>query len=148
MCPAPDPEFPDDTLDALVLGAAVVSHWLLDVLVHRPDLPLYPGSATLAGLGLWSSLQATLALELLIFGGGVWLYCRNTEAVDRLGRWTLWGLVAVLLLIFYADMGGGAPPPSVAALAWVGQAQWLLVVWAYWVDRHRRPGTAGAAHGA
>jgi hypothetical protein len=40
----------------------------------------------------------------------------------------------------------GAPPPSVNALAWVGQAQWLLVVWGYWVDRHRRPvSTPGAA---
>jgi len=123
---------------ALVLGAAVFSHWLLDLLVHRPDLPLYPGSATMAGFGLWASLPATIALELLIFGAGVWLYCRSTEAIDRVGHWALWGLVALLLLISAGDMAGGEPPPSVTALAWVGQAQWLLVAWAYWVDRHRR----------
>ncbi len=123
---------------ALVLGAAVFSHWLLDALMHRPDLPLYPGSATMVGLGLWSSLPVTVALELLLFGVGVWLYCRTTEAANRRGQWGLWGLVGLLLLISFGDLFGGQAPPSVNALAWVGQAQWLLVAWAYWVDRHRR----------
>lgn len=123
---------------AIVLGAAVCSHWLLDLLVHRPDLPLYPGSGTLAGLGLWEALPAAIGLELLIFSAGVWLYCRSTVAIDRRGKWGFAGLVAFLLLIFSADVAAGEAPPSVNALAWVGQAQWLLVIWAYWVDRHRQ----------
>jgi len=122
---------------ALVLGLAVVSHWLLDAVVHRPDLPLYPGSTHLVGLGLWSSVGATLAVELGILAVGVWFYVRATVATDAAGRWGLWGLVAFLLLVYLMNLLG-PPPPSVTALAWVGQAQWLLVVWGYWLDRHRR----------
>ena len=70
---------------AVVVGLAVLSHWLLDLLVHRPDLPLYPGATQFFGLGLWSSLGATLAVELPIFAAGVWLYLRATEA-GRPGR--------------------------------------------------------------
>jgi membrane-bound metal-dependent hydrolase YbcI (DUF457 family) len=122
---------------ALVLGLAVVSHWLLDAIVHRPDLPLYPGSPQLVGLGLWSSHAATLAVELGILALGVWFYLRATAATDAAGRWGLWGLVTFLLLVYVMNLLG-PPPPSVTALAWVGQAQWLLVVWGYWLDRHRR----------
>ncbi len=70
---------------AVTMFAAVVSHWLLDLLTHRPDLPLSPWSATKVGLGLWDSLPATLVVELAIFGGGLALYLRTTKAVDRTG---------------------------------------------------------------
>jgi len=120
---------------ALILGAAVVSHWLLDAVVHRPDLPLYPGGP-LVGLELWSSLAATLAVELLTFAAGIGLYLRATRARDATGIWAFWGLVAFLGAVYAANLFG-PPPPSVQAIAWVGHAQWLLVAWAYWVDRHR-----------
>jgi hypothetical protein len=122
---------------ALVLGLAVVSHWLLDAIVHRPDLPLYPGSEYRIGLDLWSSLGDTLAVELLIFALGVWLYLRVTEPADAVGNWALWALLAFLVVTYVANLFG-PPPPSVTALAWVGQAQWLLIAWGYWIDRHRR----------
>ena len=126
-----------ERLGAVVLGLAVLSHWVLDAVVHRPDLPLVPGGTYLVGLGLWSSLTATLLVEGTIFAVGLWLYVRSTRAVDPVGRWALWGLVAFLVTIYVANLFG-TPPPSVTALAWVGQAQWLLVAWGYWVDRHRR----------
>lgn len=122
---------------AIVLGLAVVSHWVLDLIVHRPDLPLYPGSANVFGLGLWSSVGATLAVELPIFVVGLWLYLRSTVASDAVGRWALWGLVVFLVAIYFANLFG-EPPPNVTVLAWVGQAQWLLIVWGYWIDQHRR----------
>lgn len=122
---------------ALVLGALVISHWLLDALVHRPDLPLFPGSAVMAGLNAWSSLPITLALEVSLFAFGIWLYSRATAPRDAIGRWGLAGLV-VFLLGIYAGNLFGAPPPSSEAIAWVGQAQWLLVLWGYWLDKHRR----------
>ncbi len=121
---------------ALVVAALVVSHWLLDLLVHRPDLPLVPGTSRLVGLGAWSSLPLTLAIEVPIFLSGVWLYARTTVAKNGRGRWGLWGLVAFLLVIYAGNLLGD-PPPSVAAIAWLGQLQWLLVLWAYWLDRHR-----------
>jgi LexA-binding, inner membrane-associated putative hydrolase len=122
---------------ALVVGAAVVSHWVLDLIVHRPDLPLFPGSATRLGFGLWNSIGWTLVVELAIFAAGVWLYTRTTTAADGTGRWAFVGLVVFLLVIHLMNVFG-APPPSVAAIAWVGEAQWLIVAWGYWVDRHRR----------
>ena len=122
---------------ALVCGLAVVSHWLLDLLTHRPDLPLSPGSDARVGLGLWGSLPATLLVELAVFAVGVFLYLRTTRASDRTGSIALWALVGFLLVI-YAGNILGPPPPSVSAIAWLGQAQWLLVAWGYWIDRHRR----------
>lgn len=121
---------------ALIVAALVVSHWLLDAIVHVPDLPLAPGTDIMAGLGLWQSKAATLAVEVPIFVMGVWLYLRSTRAQDRTGRYGFMGLVAFLSLIYIGNLFGEAPP-SVAAIAWVGQAQWLLVAWAYWVDAHR-----------
>ena len=121
---------------AWVCGLAVLSHWVLDLVVHRPDLPLAPGGTARFGLGLWNSLPATLAVELAVFGLGVYLYWRTTKAVDRTGSIAFWGLVAFLLLVFASNLLG-PPPPSEKAIAWVGHAQWLLVLWAFWVDRHR-----------
>jgi hypothetical protein len=68
---------------AIVCGLAVVSHWFLDLLMHQPDLPLFPGDSPLFGLGLWNSLPATLALETTVFAAGVWIYTRTTRALDR-----------------------------------------------------------------
>lgn len=122
---------------AVVVAAAVVSHWALDLLVHHPDLPLHPGGDARLGFGWWDSLPLSLAIELGIFGLGVWLYVKATQPVDRVGAISFWALVAFLLGIHAGNIFG-APPPSVAAVAWVGQAQWLLVGGAYWIDRHRR----------
>jgi len=123
--------------NSLVLAALVVSHWVLDAIVHRPDLPLYPGSAALVGMNAWSSLPLTIAIEVPIFILGAWSYARTTKPVDRSGRWGFAGL-AVFLLAIQAGNLFGPPPPSVEAIAWIGQAQWLLVLWAFWVDDHRR----------
>ena len=57
-------------LDAWVLAALVVSHWLLDFVSHRPDMPLWPGGPKL-GLGLWNSVGATVGVETVMFGGGL-----------------------------------------------------------------------------
>lgn len=122
---------------AFVLAALVLSHWGLDAIVHPPDLPLFPGSSTVIGLNAWSSLPLTLTLELPLFVLGVWLYARTTVAGDGVGRWGFWALVAFLLAIYAGNLFG-APPPSVEAIAWVGQSQWLLVLWGYWIDAHRR----------
>lgn len=124
-----------DRRTSLVLGLAVVSHWVLDWLTHRPDLPLAPG-AERVGLGLWNSFAGTLVVEVGLFALGVYLYVRATRARDRIGSWALWSLV-VFLAAVYAGNLFGAPPPDAMAIAWVGQAQWLLVAWGYWIDRHR-----------
>lgn len=123
---------------ALVLAALVVSHWVLDVIVHRPDLPLMPGAGPRLGLGLWNSLLATLAVEFGLFAGGVWLYLTATVARDRIGSVGLAALLVFLGLVEFANLFGPAPP-SVGAVLIPAQAMWLLVIWGYWIDRHRSP---------
>jgi hypothetical protein len=128
---------------SVLVGLLVVSHWLLDALVHIPDLPLAPGGSARIGLGLWQSHVATLLLEGALFAAGLALYLRSTRATDRTGRWALVGLVALLLVIYVGNLFG-PPPDNVAAIAWVGHAQWLLVAWAYWVNAHRSSADAGS----
>lgn len=125
-----------DRIGAVVLGLLVISHWGLDAIVHQSDLPLLPGGSARVGLNAWSSLPATLAIEVSLFAAGVWLYCRATAPADPVGRWGLWALVVFLLAVHAGNLFG-PPPPSSQAIAWVGQSQWLLVLWGYWIDRHR-----------
>ena len=100
------------------------------MIVHRPDLPLYPGTAPRLGLGLWDSLGGTLLLEGLVFAVGLVLYLRVTSAKNWVGIYGLWALVGFLVLIHLGNVFG-PPPPSMTAIAWTGQFQWMLVVWAY-----------------
>lgn len=121
---------------AVLLGACVVSHWVLDVIVHRPDLPLYPGDSPLLGLGMWNSPAATMLIEGLILAIGVTAYLRVSRARTRSGSIGFWALVAFLILVYMGSIFG-PPPPDTNAIAWAGQLQWLLILWAYWVDRNR-----------
>lgn len=120
---------------ALVMLILIMSHWALDLVAHRPDLPLWPGGPTV-GLGLWYSRPATLAVEGLVFALGLWLYAQHTEATDATGR-RAFGAFILCLLVIYGASVFGPPPPDVASVAWAGHAQWLLVLWGYWLDRHR-----------
>jgi membrane-bound metal-dependent hydrolase YbcI (DUF457 family) len=121
---------------AIAVGVGVFSHWLLDFVSHRPDMPLYPGSATYVGLGLWNSRAATLAVEVSMFVAGVAVYARITRAKNRRGSLALWGLVA-FLAVFYVMNIFGPPPPSTSFIAYGGLTGWLFVPWAWWIDRNR-----------
>lgn len=125
-------------IGALTVFGLVVSHWLLDFVSHRPDMPLGFGAGPKLGLGLWSSLPATVAVEGSLFVLGVVLYARSTVPRDKLGNLALWSLVGFLAVVYAANLLG-PPPPSATAVAWSAEAMWLLVAWGYWVDRHRAP---------
>jgi hypothetical protein len=121
---------------ALVVLATILSHWFVDLVVHRPDLPLAPGDGPRLGLGLWNSLAATLAVEGGLLAVGLSVYLRSSRARDRVGTAGLGALVVFLVGVYLASVFG-PPPPSPAAVAWVAQSMWLLVAWGAWVDRHR-----------
>ena len=121
---------------AVVVLGLVVSHWVLDLVSHRPDLPLIPWGGPRVGLGLWHSVPATVAAEGLMFVLGLYLYKTNTEPVDRIGTWAFTAFAVALAAIYAASLLG-PPPPDARTVALVGHAQWLLVGWGYWLDRHR-----------
>lgn len=122
------------------IWAGVVSHWILDAIVHRPDLPLHPEGSVRIGLGLWNSVPGTLILESVIFIIGVWLYARQTRPKDNAGIYGFWSFVAVLILLYAGNLLG-PPPPEVKTLAVVAAGIWLFVPWSWWFDRHRSIGT-------
>ena len=128
-----------DLRAAWIIGLAVSSHWVLDAVVHRPDLPLAPGSGVYVGFGLWNSRAATTVVEGAIFVAGAALYLRSTAARDGAGRYGLWTLLALCLILGAGTWIGQPPPPSVHALAVTALGLWLFVPWTSWVDRHRRP---------
>ena len=119
-----------------VLALLVPSHWVLDLIAHVPDLPLYPGAPGRFGFGLWRDPQATVFVEVALFAIGVGVYVASTRARDRAGRFGLWALVT-FLLVLYAASALSPPPPSVRALAWGAMIGWPLTLWPWWVDRHR-----------
>lgn len=118
-----------------LLGGLVLSHWVLDVITHRPDLPLWP-RGPLVGLGLWNSIPGTVLVEGSLFGGGLWLYQRATSAQDRTGTVALAALI-VLTVLIWATQPWAPLPGSTTAVAAGALMQWLLLPWAAWIERHR-----------
>jgi membrane-bound metal-dependent hydrolase YbcI (DUF457 family) len=129
---------------ALVLGIGVFSHWVLDFVTHRPDMPLYPGSPTSVGLGLWNFPPVTMALEITMSVVGVVIYVSTTRAMSWRGVAPLWALV-VLLAVFYAMTAFGPPPANVDFIRYGGLIGWLFVPWAWWIDRNRETRTPVSA---
>jgi hypothetical protein len=130
------PRHRDDRRGAAVLGAGVFSHWILDWVTHAPDIPLWPGSHTLVGLGLWNSLPGTLLVEVSLFVAGVALYATATRPLRRAGQASLWSLVAFLSVVYVSAIFG-PPPPNVTVLQVMALFSWILVPWAMWIDRSR-----------
>lgn len=125
-------------LVAAAVFAVVLSHWVLDFVTHRPDLPLTPGNSPEVGLGLWDSVPATFAVEGALLAAGVAAYLRATRARDRAGSAGLWALLGTIVLI-WAIGPFAPPPPGPGAVVAAGLLLWLFVPWAAWVDRHREP---------
>jgi hypothetical protein len=121
-----------------VLSALVVSHWVLDYVTHRPDMPLYPGGPKY-GLELWHSLHATIAVESVLYAVGIWIYLRSTRARDAIGRWAFAALAAFLAVIYVANLFGPPPPSTFAIAVTVLLGAGILTAWAWWADRHRDP---------
>jgi hypothetical protein len=120
------------------LAALVVSHWVLDVATHLPDMPVYPGGPKL-GLGLWNYPAATLLVEGAMFVAGVAIYVRATRALDSTGRWATAALVAFLTIAYGASLASGEPPPANAiAIGGIAGAAAIIAI-SHWADKHRAP---------
>ena len=93
----------------VLVTAASFSHWVLDLFVHVPDLPLYDNAAKV-GFGLWRHVMFSFPLELIVLGLGAWFYARMSTFASNRGRYAYWGFVLFLAAVqVYANFG---PPPS------------------------------------
>jgi hypothetical protein len=95
---------------AVVLAVGVVSHWLLNVVMHRPDVAVLPRGPYL-GLGLWNCPSGTLAVEGLLYALGATVYLRTTRSRDAVGNWALAALLVLLPVVWLLALLG-PPPPS------------------------------------
>jgi membrane-bound metal-dependent hydrolase YbcI (DUF457 family) len=127
-----------DRRAALVIALGVFSHFILDFVTHRADMPLYPGSVTSVGLGLWNSRPGTMTVETTLFVAGVSLYGASTTPIRRRGSISLWIFIGLLSVLYLAVMFG-PPPASVRAIEVGGLIAWLFIPWVWSIDRHRRP---------
>ena len=123
-----------DLRASVTVALLVLSHWVLDAVTHRPDLPLFPWSDAVVGLELWRSVPLTMALELGMLALGAFAYVRARPVDGR--RPGFWSLAAFLLVIYFLNAFGAAPPGP-RAVAWVTLSMWLLVAWAWAADRGR-----------
>jgi len=130
--------FKRDTRGAIVVGLCVLSHWFLDLIVHTADLPLTPFGEYKVGFGLWNHVAITLIIEFTIFLAGTYIYATLTKAKNKIGKWMLWLLVILLLLVQLANTFGPAPSNSIMTLfiSFVTMMGIVLAL-AYWVDRNR-----------
>ncbi|MBZ0245053.1 MAG: metal-dependent hydrolase [Cyclobacteriaceae bacterium] len=116
---------------SLLLGILVLSHWVLDFITHRPDLPLTPFSEVKVGLGLWNHSVWAIIIELGLFALGTVLYYRSSRPQRKVSFWLLIGFFVVIYVMNIL----GPPPPSVAAVAWSANLMWLFVIWAWWIEK-------------
>ena len=115
---------------AALLACGVLSHWVLDVVSHRPDMPVFPRGPYL-GLGLWRSPALTIVVESAMFAAAIAFYARY-----RRPGLAFWLLTAFLYALYVVSILAPAPP-SVDAIAWTALAGWLFIPWAWWADRAR-----------
>lgn len=116
---------------SMLLGTLVFSHWILDLITHRPDLPLSPFTDIKVGFGLWNYPVSEIILELLIFGLGAFLYYKSPCFKRKIAFWLL---MAFLLIVHLMNLFG-PPPPDTMAVAWSANLMWLIVLWAWWIER-------------
>ncbi|HET6892240.1 MAG TPA: hypothetical protein VFH31_14150 [Pyrinomonadaceae bacterium] len=125
------------TFAAFLLAAAVFSHWVLDLIVHRPDLPLYDDTYKM-GFGVWNYPALALALEASLLFGGMFLYLRSTHAVSKLGKFGM-PVFGIVLLAIQAVIFFGSPPSSPSAAALTAILSYVVfAAVAYWLESKRR----------
>jgi hypothetical protein len=123
-------------LPALLVGLAVFSHWILDLVVHRPDLPIYDDTLKM-GFGLWNYPAIAFALEIILLFGGMFLYLRSTTATNNIGKFGM-PVLGLVLIAAQSVVFFGAPPTSPAATAITALGSYVVFAAAvFWLERQR-----------
>ena len=122
---------------ALVVAAIVLSHFFLDVIVHRPDLPLFGDDSYKLGLGLWNYVISSSLIEILILVAGLWLYLKSTKSITFGGKYGMI-IFAVFLIMMQMASLFMPPPPDIRGFAIFGLVYQLMMVGVVsWLDRKR-----------
>lgn len=123
---------------ALVVALAVFSHWLLDLITHTPDLPIWNDASLKLGLGLWNNSVAAYSLEAALLLGALWLYLGSTTATSRVGKYGMGVLVVFMLLINIVNIFGPLAGDSKVMLSGAALAAYFLfAAIAFWLDKKR-----------
>jgi hypothetical protein len=124
-------------LSALIAGALVLSHWFLDLIVHRSDLPLVHDTGEKLGYALWDQPLIEAPLELGLLFAGFWLFMAATKPRGTMGKVVPW-LVMTVLLVVQGINWFTPPAPDGATFAGLGLTAYLgLAALALWLDRTR-----------
>jgi membrane-bound metal-dependent hydrolase YbcI (DUF457 family) len=134
-----------DNAGAWMVFVAVVSHWILDWISHKPDMPLAPGTTAVYGLGLWTSFLWTVVVEGSLWLTALVIYVRMTRAKNRTGVYVFWAGVALLTLSWISNFTASPPPaaqsPKAGSIVASGFFS-AIIAWAFWMNRlrpvHRR----------
>lgn len=121
----------------MIVGLVVLSHWVLDLVSHRPDLPiLFNGYKV--GLGMWNSIWATVLVETGLFVIGVFLYLRSTPTLIKKRKYIFWSMIIFLLIVYAGNIFGPKIPIDTHpnAIAGPALAMWLIVIWGYFADKN------------
>lgn len=123
---------------AIVVSCAVFSHWLLDLIVHTPDLPLWSDESIKLGFGLWNSAIATYALEAVLLLLALWLYLGATASTTPAGRYAMTLLVIFMLLANAVNIFGPLMDDSEAGLVVSALSSYFVfAALAFWLDKQR-----------
>lgn len=129
--------FTGDRIVALKMIAIVFSHWILDFITHRPDLPLFWFEPKV-GLGLWHSKLGTVVVELGLFGAAIAVYLNQVAFSTKKAKWIFWSMISFLLVVYIANAFGPPPPDGTPGImiALPAFAMWLFIFWAAWIEKH------------
>lgn len=125
-----------------ISALAVFSHWLLDLLVHRPDLGVIGDSGSKLGFGLWNYPLVAMPIEIAVVGAGLAVYLATTRAIGRMGTVSLAVLIAAMVALQSFNWFGPQPAPdaSLTAFAVEGLAGYAVFIGlAWWMERTHRP---------
>jgi len=123
---------------ALVVALAVFSHWVFDLLMHTPDLPLWNDASLKLGLGLWNNAVAAYALEAAFLIAALWLYLGSTTTETKTGKYGMAVFVVFMLLINIGNIFAPLQSDSKVALAVFALVTYILfAAIAFWLDKKR-----------
>lgn len=125
---------------AILLGAGVFSHYILDIIVHIPELTIFGAQSAVLGFGLWNHIYLALFIELAIYLAGLFIYLRETRGIGFGGKYGMYIFSAVLIAAaFITQVLSPRPQNGIEVAGSALLSVVLVILISYWLDRKRMP---------